>query len=78
MFATFVYGLNVITCRKPLMDYFKDCASNVAGAWIQLGNYKVVCQQDKMHHGNPISYYELQDFSEAIECGGFFLQVVSC
>nr|TKS07847.1 hypothetical protein D5086_0000108870 [Populus alba] len=59
--ATFVYGFNSITARRPLWEELRSWNSN--HPWLILGDFNSLLSPFDKHNGGAISSYEVSDFS---------------
>ena len=60
--ATFVYGFNTITARRPLWADLRRWNSN--HPWLVLGDFNSLLSSTDKHNGEAISSYEVSDFRD--------------
>ena len=60
--ATFVYGFNTITARRPLWEELRRWNSN--HPWLVLGDFNSLLSSSDKHNGEAVSSYEVSDFSD--------------
>nr|TKR97177.1 hypothetical protein D5086_0000215700 [Populus alba] len=59
--ATFVYGFNSITARRPLWEDLRSW--NSSHPWLILGDFNSLLSSSDKHNGEAISSYEVSDFN---------------
>ncbi|XP_019262563.1 PREDICTED: uncharacterized protein LOC109240391 [Nicotiana attenuata] len=65
-FLTIIYGFNAIEHRRSLWGQLKEVAVGINKPWLVTGDFNAVLTQEDRLFGNPITYTEIQEYSECI------------